>query len=144
MNGSREITLLKYKRSDKRYSSSKKPTKAPAPAPAPTPTPKSSEAPIWCDSSKCHIYPLIYIHPGNRKVTDQYINGVIPLTETTPINRKNVAEMISLKETLEQAIKGDYDKFTIDGCTITKTEAEKILNESLPVLYNKFHDLSAI
>lgn len=96
---------------------------------------------IWCDASKCYIYPLINIHPGHQKVTDIYISSQVPLTYNTPINRSKVSEMISLKETLFEALKDNEENFIIDGRLITKEYTQNILKESLTTIYNKFHDV---
>lgn len=87
------------------------------------------------------IYPLIWVHPGHPEVTDLYINGIIPLTDTTPITRNKAADMLSLRKTLQKAIRDHFGSFIIDGITLTREQAIDLNKYELNELSDKLHSL---
>lgn len=102
---------------------------------------KPKPQPQVTDDNGEHIYHFIPIHSGSPEVTELYINGTIPLTHDTPTTRVQVASMLSIKVTLEHALKGEYDEFIIDGIKMNKSQASMLLSYPVTVIGNELYKL---
>jgi len=122
-----DLVLNKFKRAPKR-----------APPIATKTQPKYSAVSVHGSPD---IYPLISVHPGHPDITALYINGVIPLTETTPMTRNKAAELLSLQKTLQKALKDRAEHFIIDGVILTREQALELNNYELNELSDKLHSL---